>query len=79
MILSQCATCEDDAMSEVEELELRVRELPPQGLAQFRDWFHQFENEQWDRQIEADSKAGKFDKLIEQARKELAEGKAREF
>lgn len=66
-------------MSEVEELESKVRELPRESLAQFREWFHQFENEQWDRQIEADVKAGKFAKLIEQARKEFAEGKAREL
>ena len=66
-------------MSEVEELELRVRDLPRESLAQFRDWFHSFENEQWDRQIAADAKAGKFSKLIEQARKEFAEGKAREI
>ena len=66
-------------MSEVEELEARVRSLPSDALAQFRDWFHEFENEQWDRQIEADFKAGKFDALIDQARQEFAQGKAREI
>ena len=53
-------------MSEVEELETRVRNLPSAALAQFRDWFHAFENEVWDRQIASDFKAGKFDKLIEE-------------
>jgi hypothetical protein len=67
------------AMREIKELEARLRELPSEGLAQFHDWFHQFENEQWDRQIEADAKAGKFGKLIDQARKEFAEGKTREL
>ena len=66
-------------MREVEELESRVRELPRSSLAQFREWFHRFENEQWDRQIEADVKAGKFAKLIEQARQEFADGTAREL
>lgn len=66
-------------MSEVEELESKISQLPRQSLAQFRDWFHQFENEQWDRQIESDVKAGKFAKLIEQARQEFADGKAREL
>ncbi len=64
-------------MSEVEELEARVRGLPPDRLAQFRDWFYEFENELWDRQIEADAKAGKFTSLIEKARKEIAPGKVR--
>ncbi|HEV3143532.1 MAG TPA: hypothetical protein VGZ47_06560 [Gemmataceae bacterium] len=66
-------------MSEVEELETRVRNLPSDALAQFRVWFHAYENEVWDRQIEADYKAGKFDKLIDEARKEFAQGKVREM
>ncbi len=66
-------------MNEVEELEARVRQLPRESLAQFRDWFHQFEDELWDRQIEADFKAGKFDRLIADAQKEFAQGKAREL
>ena len=66
-------------MSEVEELEARVRSLTPERLAQFRDWFHEFENEMWDRQIEADAKAGKFASLIQNARKEFSQGKAREI
>lgn len=66
-------------MSEVEELEAKVRGLPQEGLARFREWFHSFEQEQWDRQIEKDARMGKFSRLIEQARAELAEGKAREL
>jgi predicted nucleic acid-binding protein len=31
-------------MSEVEELEARIRNLPGEELAKFRDWFHQFED-----------------------------------
>ena len=66
-------------MTEVEEIEARIRDLAPPDLASLRDWFHEFENECWDRQIAADFKAGKFNTLIERARSELAEGKAREL
>jgi len=66
-------------MSEVEELETRVRNLPSEGLARFRDWFHEFENELWDHQIQSDFKAGKFTGLIDEARKEFAQGKVREL
>ncbi len=31
-------------MTEIEALETRVRSLPPQEFANFRDWFHRFEN-----------------------------------
>jgi hypothetical protein len=66
-------------MSEVEELEARVRKLPSESLVQFRHWFHEFENELWDQKIQTDFKAGKFDSLIAEARKEFAQGKAREL
>jgi len=66
-------------MSEVEELEMRIRKLPSQDQAQLRDWFYEFDNELWDRQIQADFKAGKFTSLIDEARKEFSEGKVREL
>lgn len=66
-------------MSEVEQLEARIRSLPKEELARLRDWFYEYENEQWDRQIAADCKAGKFAKLIDEARKEFARGEAREL
>jgi hypothetical protein len=66
-------------MSEVEELEARIRNLPGEELAKFRDWFYQFEHELWDQQIKSDFQAGKFKQLIERARAEFAQGKAREI
>ena len=66
-------------MSDVEEVEARVRKLPQNSLAQFRDWFHEFENEVWDQQIKAELHAGKFKELIATAREEFAQGKAREI
>lgn len=50
-------------MSELEELEQKISKLPPAELAKFREWFYEFDHLIWDRQIEADSKAGKLDKL----------------
>lgn len=66
-------------MKEIEELAARVRKLPPKDFQEFRDWFYQWENEHWDQQIQSDFKAGKFDALIEKAKRELAQGKAREL
>jgi hypothetical protein len=57
----------------VEELEKAVAELPPEKLAKFRAWFERFDADAWDRQIEADAKAGKLDALAEEA---IAEHKA---
>lgn len=66
-------------MTEVEELETRVRNLPREEFSKFRDWFFEVENELWDKQIKADFQAGKFNRLIEKAREEFAQGKAREL
>lgn len=64
-------------MSEVEQLEQRVSNLPPKDLAQFRAWFLEFDARLWDEQIEADLKAGKLDSLIAEARAEFKQGKSR--
>ena len=66
-------------MKEVEELEIRVRELSQEDFSRFRDFFYQLEDERWDQQIKVDLKAGKFDKLIQKAQKEFNEGEAREL
>jgi hypothetical protein len=65
-------------MSELEEIEQRIRSLPPEELAKFRAWFIEFDHLLWDRQIEADSKTGKLDKLAAEALAEYKAGKARE-
>ena len=66
-------------MSEVEKLEARIRNLPDRELAVLRDWFIEFEHQNWDRQIASDFKAGKFSKLIDAARAEFDRGEAREI
>lgn len=64
-------------MSEVEQLEQRVSNLPPKDLAQFRAWFLEFDARLWDQQIETDLKAGKLDSLIAEARAEFKCGNSR--
>jgi hypothetical protein len=66
-------------MIDIEELEAKVSELPNEKFALFRDWFYQFENEMWDNQIASDFRAGKLNHLIEKARLEFSQGKARQI
>lgn len=66
-------------MSEVEELEARILNPPRQELAKLREWFLELDDQFWDQQIASDFRAGKFQGLIDRARKELAAGKAREL
>jgi hypothetical protein len=66
-------------MSELEELENRIRNLPPEDLARFRAWFVEFDDVLWDRQIQADAKTGKLDPLVNEALADYKTGKARKI
>ena len=66
-------------MSELEELEKRIRNLAPADLAKFRAWFVEFDHLVWDGQIEADRKSGKLDTLVNEALADYKAGKARKI
>ena len=61
-------------MGAIEKLELLIKSLSPEELAEFREWFAEFDAQVWDRQIEADAAAGKLDRLIEES---MADQRAR--
>ena len=52
-------------MGVIDKLELLIKSLSPEELAQFREWFAEFDAQVWDRQIEADAAGRKLDRLIE--------------
>lgn len=60
-------------MTRVQMLEQEIKQLTRGELAAFREWFQEYDEAEWDRQIEEDAVAGKFDKLAEKA---LADHKA---
>jgi hypothetical protein len=62
-------------MSTIQQLENGVRQLSSEELATFRAWFAEFDAEAWDRQFEADVSAGRLDWLVEEARRDLREGR----
>ena len=63
-------------MKKVERIEREVEELSSEELAKFRQWFAAFDAEAWDRQLEADVKAGKLDALADRALRDHAAGKS---
>ncbi|ESZ18818.1 MULTISPECIES: hypothetical protein [Mesorhizobium] len=64
-------------MSKLEQIEKSVAELSPEELKAFAAWFEALKAEMWDRQIEADAKAGRLDKLAEQALADHRAGRTR--
>ncbi len=66
-------------MSKVDRIEHEIRELSSKELAEFREWFLDFDWEVWDRQLERDVEAGKLDALADEALREHAAGKTKPF
>ena len=58
----------------IQEIETAVAQLPPSELDQLMERLEEMRQQQWDRQIERDSKSGRFDALIEQAKRDVAAG-----
>lgn len=61
----------------VKDIEQAITQLPPSEVAELSQWFEEFQTQVWDKQIEQDAKAGKFAKLIEQAKAEYAAGRCK--
>jgi hypothetical protein len=66
-------------MTKVEELERAVASLTEEEYREFRRWFLERDGEQWDRQIEADSRAGTLDFLVREALEAKKQGKLEEL
>jgi hypothetical protein len=66
-------------MSTLQEIEKAVRHLSSDDLARFRHWFAEWDAEAWDRQIEADVRAGRLDRLAEEALREHRDGRTTEL
>jgi hypothetical protein len=59
----------------VEDLETAVSRLSAVEFARFRDWFDEFAADQWDREIEADIVAGRFDAAGKKADEDFEAGR----
>ena len=61
----------------ITEIEQAITELSPEELARFREWFDEYYAEMWDKQIEADAKSGRLDKLIAESDEEYNAGSSK--
>ena len=66
-------------MTTIEDIEKAVEKLSPEQLATFRAWFDEFQARLFDEQIERDAKAGKLDKLADEALRAHRQGRSREL
>jgi hypothetical protein len=66
-------------MSRVDEIKAEIERLPGPEIAELLRWLSDKDWERWDKQIEADCQAGRLDFLIQEARREKAEGKLKDL
>ena len=45
----------------ITEIKTSISQLPPTDLADLTEWFEEFQEDAWDRQIANDVKAGRFE------------------
>lgn len=66
-------------MSKVEELEKAIDALPEEEYIRLRQWFSEKDWLKWDQQIEADSKSGKLNFLLQEALEAKSKNKLRKL
>ncbi|MBC7609274.1 MAG: hypothetical protein H7228_06800 [Polaromonas sp.] len=66
-------------MGNVKSIESAVESLPPMELAEFRQWFAEFDGHEWDKQIEQDTASGKLDQLAAEALADYCAGATRQL
>ena len=64
-------------MSTVQEIESAIARLDPKDVQAVADWLQAYREALWDRQIEADAKAGRLDKLMEEAKQDYQAGRCK--
>jgi hypothetical protein len=63
-------------MGKVKDLENQIQQLTPAELAAFRKRFMKFDADNWDREFEADVRAGKLDALANRALRDHHSGRS---
>ncbi|MXW31471.1 MAG: hypothetical protein F4X80_00860 [Chloroflexi bacterium] len=66
-------------MATADEIRQAVLGLPEAEYAKVMDWLLDLADEAWDRQIEADAKAGRLDALAAEAFEAKARGQLRDL
>ncbi len=64
-------------MSSVETITNAIAQLPPEQVAQVRQWLAEYEEGLWDEQIARDEREGRLDALAERALAEYQAGRTR--
>jgi hypothetical protein len=59
------------------EIQKAIQELPEKEQWKFKEWLDEFMADQWDREIERDAAAGKFDKMNAKVDADMKAGRSK--
>ena len=74
---SQRRSCYFQYTTKLEQIERSIAALSTKELKAFAKWLEAFQADVWDKQIEADAKAGRLDRFAEKALAEVRAGNCR--
>jgi hypothetical protein len=66
-------------MRKIEQIEQQIRELSSSDFAELRDWMLAQDWAVWDAKIERDSRGGKLEGLVAEAKEDYESGKSRKI
>ena len=66
-------------MNTMADIQCSIEQLAPDEIARPRDWLDELDARLFDEKIACDSKAGKLDPLLADARANIAAGRGEEF
>jgi hypothetical protein len=66
-------------MSRIDEIKAKIESLPSEEFAEIFRWLSEKDWEKWDKEIEADSQAGRLDFLEHEAHEEKAKGNLKDL
>ena len=61
----------------VQEIEIAITQLNTEEFRSLSNWIVDYKDQQWDKQIKEDAKAGRFDRIITQAKEDCKNGLTR--
>ncbi|HQR43781.1 MAG TPA: hypothetical protein PLX97_13900 [Gemmatales bacterium] len=59
----------------LKDIERAITQLPASELTELANWFQDYLDDEWDRELEQDVKSGKLDSMLRQAQTELDAGR----
>ena len=61
----------------IKEIELAITQLSQNEISEFAKWFAEYQAALWDKEIEEDLEAGRFDPLIKEVRADIEAGRVK--